>query len=387
MHAVLPPSAAHRWVNCPGSVQAEAKYPDRESDSSREGTAAHWVAEQVLNSYRDQSVRVVSDFIDKTAPNGIVITDEIADGVAVYVTDVLKRCQDGGYLQKMQIEQTVMVDRVSPLNWGTPDCWIFDASSGHLTLWDFKFGRVPVENHENWQLIDYTIGVLDSITGGNGISDQMISVELRIVQPRAFHPDGTCRNWIIKGDDLRTYANQLKLSAEQSQLPNPPCKSGDWCGHCLASHSCHTLQKDVARVADRIETLQLIDMTPENTAVELRYLEKALALVKERYEGLSAQALEQQKNGVVIPGYSIGYGRGSTVWTKPDSEVIALGDLLGVDFRKPEAPITPTQAKKLKVDETVINSYSKHQAGKARLITSDQTVASRVFSGNKIEDK
>ena len=62
--------------------------------------------------------------------------------------------------------------------------------------------------------------------------------------------------------------------------------------------------------------------------------------------------------------------------------MIALGDVLGVDLRKAEAPITPTQAKKLNVDEAVINSYSEKRQGSARLVTDDKTIAGRVFSNS-----
>lgn len=381
MHAILPPSSAHRWVECPGSVKAEQQYPDDESESAREGTAAHWVAEQVLSSYKttDNSILLANQFVDQSAPNGVIITDEMAEGADLYVKDVLKRCQDGGYLQIMQIEQPVTIPRVHDLNWGTPDCVIWDQKNGRLIIWDFKFGRVAVENRENWQLIDYAIGVLDSIPDMNGLMDQHVKVEMRIVQPRAFHPDGVCREWTVQGSDLRAYANKLANSAAQSQKDDPPCKAGSWCDNCTASRGCMTLQRATSAVTDRIEVLQLHDLSPEDTAVELRYLQKAKVLLDQRLEALEAQALEQVRNGTVVPGYGIGYGRGSVKWNKPDAEVIALGDLMGIELRKPEKPITPTQAKQLNVDEAVINSYSDKHQGSARLVTDDKTIAGRVF--------
>lgn len=379
-HAVLPPSSAHRWVPCPGSVQAEQLYPDVESDASREGTAAHWVAEQVALSYQtDTGIKSAIDFVDQVAPNGVVINEEMAEGVYMYVMDALKVCQEGGLLQAMRIEQRVAIDRVHELNWGTPDCAMYDAAERRLYVWDFKFGRVPVELYENWQIIDYAIGLIDHITGGDGLGDQRITVELRIVQPRAFHPEGPCRSWTIKGSDLRGYANQLKASADAAMGIDPPTKAGEHCRHCKASRGCSTLQRGGAMIADRVETLQLHNLSPENTAVELRYLRQAQTLLKERLGALEAQALEQTKNGTAIPGFSIGYGRGSVKWDKPDSDVIALGDLLNIDLRKAEKPITPKQAMNLNVDEAVINSYSKNHQGAARLVTDDKTIAGRLF--------
>lgn len=374
-HAILPPSSAHRWVKCPGSVQAEQLYPDVESDGSREGTAAHWVGEQILLSYQaDANITLATDYIGQAAPNGVVINEEMAEGAQMYIRDVLKVCQEGGHLQSMRVEQRVAIDRVHNLNWGTPDLVIWDAATNKLYIWDFKFGRVPVESYENWQIIDYAIGVIDEIDVGDDIN-----VELRIVQPRAFHPEGPCRSWTIKGTELRGYANQLQSSADEAMDIDPPTKAGDHCRHCKASRACSTLQREGAMIADRVEVLQLHDLSPENTAVELRYLRQAEKLLKERLGALEAQALEQTKNGTVIPGFSIGYGRGSVKWDKSDSEVIALGDLLDIDLRKTEKPITPIQAMNLNVDEAVINRYSKKHQGAARLVTDDKTIAGRLF--------
>lgn len=381
-HAILPPSSAHRWVECPGSVQAEQQYPDTESDSSKEGTAAHWVAEQVLQPYvrHDERIVLAQDLEGQTAPNGVLITEEITDGVNAYVTDVLKACNDNGLLQSLNIEQKVSIDRVHPDNWGTPDADLYDAENGKIIVWDLKFGRTPVENRENWQLIEYAIGVLDRVTGGNGLKDQHLQVEMRIVQPRAFHVEGVCRGWTVTGDDLLAYANRLSNAASEALGDNPTCKTGEWCKYCTAARGCSTLQKSCAAIADRVESLNLHNLTPEHASVELRYLRQAKILLKQRLEALEVQALADIKKGVVYPGFGRGFGRGSFNWDKPDNEVIALGDLVGVDLRKKESPITPTQALKLKVDEAVINSYATKYQGSEKLVTDDKTIAGRVFN-------
>lgn len=384
MHAILAPSAAHRWVNCPGSVQAEQQYPDSETESAREGTATHEIAAELVQRAARAGGWNWSDFDGKAASNGVVFTEEMFEGAVLYAEDVQKRMRDTGVFggDNLKVEQPVTIPRVHDLNWGTPDCVIWDQKNGRLIVWDFKFGRVPVENRENWQLIEYAIGSIDAIPGMDGLKDQHITVEMRIVQPRAFHPDGVCREWSIQGSDLRGFANQLKHSADVSQQENPPCKSGEWCDNCTAARGCMTLQRETARINDRVETLQLIDLTPEDSAIELRYLRRAQTLLESRLEALEAQALEQIRGGTVVPGFGIGYGRGSLAWNKSDAEVIALGDVLGVDLRKAEAPITPTQAKKLNVDEAVINSYSEKRQGSARLVTDDKTIAGRVFSNS-----
>jgi len=40
-HAKLAPSAAHRWLNCPGSIRLTADIPETTSKYAEEGIAAH----------------------------------------------------------------------------------------------------------------------------------------------------------------------------------------------------------------------------------------------------------------------------------------------------------------------------------------------------------
>ncbi len=384
LHAVLAPSAAHRWVNCPGSVQAEQQYPDIESEPAREGTACHEIGAAMVEAARTAGTLIWAHFDGKTASNGVMFNQEMYEAAELYADDIRQVMTKADIFsrQLLRIEKPVTIPRVHDLNWGTPDCVIWDLKNGVLYVWDFKYGYGVVEVEQNWQLIEYALGALDSVTAGNGFEDQHITIDMRIVQPRAFHPDGPCRSWRVPASDLRSHANQLTVAAEASQSESPPCKAGTWCDHCKAAADCGTLQHATADTMDRIEVLQLHDLTPEASAIELRYLERSKVLLDAKLEALQAQSLQQVKDGTVIPGYGIGYGRGSTNWNKPDSEVIALGDLMGVDLRKAEKPVTPSQALKLNVDETVINSYSQKRQGLARLVTNDKTIAGRVFSNN-----
>ena len=44
-HALLSASGAHRWLECPPSARLEESFEDRPSDSAKEGTLAHAIAE------------------------------------------------------------------------------------------------------------------------------------------------------------------------------------------------------------------------------------------------------------------------------------------------------------------------------------------------------
>ena len=47
-HAVLSPSASHRWLACPGSIEANRDKPYEENKYAIEGTTAHALLEASL---------------------------------------------------------------------------------------------------------------------------------------------------------------------------------------------------------------------------------------------------------------------------------------------------------------------------------------------------
>ncbi len=54
-HARLSPSAAERWMTCPGSVKLSEGREDKGSAYAAEGTAAHELAEHILRGQPPQT--------------------------------------------------------------------------------------------------------------------------------------------------------------------------------------------------------------------------------------------------------------------------------------------------------------------------------------------
>jgi hypothetical protein len=70
---------------------------------------------------------------------------------------------------------------------------------------------------------------------------------------------------------------------------------------------------------------------------------------------------------------------GRTVWTAPASEVIALGNMLGVDVSKPDV-ITPKQSIKAGLPAEVVAAYSHAPRGAAELAEDNGHAAAKVFA-------
>lgn len=378
----LRPSGSHRWVKCPGSIQMQEQFPqlNETNEAAEQGTAAHWVGEQVLTSYTTGgNVLLCSDFIDIHAPNGVMITEEMAEGADVYIMNILNVCQKSGVLSKLQVEQHVKIEPIHPTeSGGTPDAWVFCQETNTLHLWDLKFGFVIVEPFENWQLMQYAIGVLYKLPPISGIT-----VNLTIVQPRPYHTDGSIRTWSIKASELLgLYLDTLRDSAQLALSPNPPTKSGSHCKYCSAFHACKTANRSAMNAIDVSNSMQVEVIPNDQLKSHRETLIRAQESITGRLNAIDAQIVASIKNNVVIEGLAIDNPPGRLAWDKPIDDIIAFGQLMNVDLSKPGV-ITPTQAKKL-IDESVINMYSKRPPGKTKIVDSTKSKASRVFGNKKV---
>jgi len=371
---------AARWAWCAASVVMQEMYPQTEkSESSLEGTATHHVSEQVLKNYPKV---LCHDFVDQIAPNGVVIDTAMCDAAEQYVMDVLKVCQADGLLQQIQIEQLVQIPRIHATeNAAIPDCWVFNAQARVLDIWEFKYGHGVVEAFENWQMIDGVIGIIDQI----GHDDLHIQVNIRIVQPRAYHPDGTIRVWTVMASELRAYANQLHHQGALALAPNPPAKSGKHCKHCSAYFACQTANHAAMNAID-VGTAMSVEIIPaDQLALHRNILKRAKAAIDERLNAVDAQIIAMFGQGQLVDGLALDNPIGALHWTKPEPEIKILGQMYGAKLVK-EKLITPTQAlalrspdKKKLIDEDVINVYATRSKGKTKIVDSTTTRASSVF--------
>lgn len=355
---------------------------DKFHQVTEEGIAGHWGAERVLNSYvnADQPLLTTQQLVDTIAPNGIMINDEIADGIDLYVTDILNTIQNERdlTLADLMVEQTVNISRLNPNCEGTPDAYCFNQKTGVLTIWDLKLGYGLVESFENWQMICYAIGILDLLTGGNALADNNhIRVRMRVVQPRVYHKDGSIREWSIPAVELRSYANILIDVFDQALNPNPFCKTGSHCKDCGGLSVCNAAHRAAVNGLDVVDQMN-IEVLPANV---LKYhrdiLKRAVDAAELRLEAIEGQIESLLQSKQTVDGLTLDRLPGRLRWTQADDVIISIGDACGVDLRNIKT-VTPTQAKKL-IDESVINTYSKRSDGSLKIVNSEDSRAARVF--------
>ena len=373
-HARLMPSAAGITVKCAGSVQAQEKYPQEETDSTKEGTAVHWVIASVLDSYSNGPLRTVNDYLGKTAPNGIMITEEMTEAAYEYVYDVLKLCNTFGILSTLQVERRTKAGVIHADNWGTPDATAFHPATNTLYLWDFKYGHLYVDVYECWQLLNYAIILT------NGMRDDT-KIVMRIIQPRCFSAEPV-REWSITVGELRPYRNRLEMAFIEALSEHPTINSGSHCKYCSARRACKAALRSSEASMDFALNLTdgIRELSDEDLGTLLNKLTRALESIELIKSGIEEAATCRLKIGKHILGWQLKEKKGRTIWKKSPAEIIELGKMFGIDLKKPDSVITPKQAADKGIDGAVIDAYSNTPSKGLKLDKDDGTKAKQVFT-------
>jgi len=381
-HAFLACSGASIWGYCAAAPKAQAQFPEpEETEETREGTAVHWVIESVLTACKHGFTSSnAEDFIGVQAPNGVIITEEMSEGADEFIQEIVETCLKHKIpYSDLHVEERVTGgNTIHTENWGTPDCWVYARHISTLFLWDYKNGHRYVEVFENRQMVDYAALIMAEL-GINGLTDQTLKIDFCIVQPRCYHADGIVRHWQCVASDLRGLINILTSKAAEAMTDNPTITTGPHCRDCNARHACRGAQLAAMAAIDYELKLNgsINELPPEALGIELRMLERAQQAISARLDGLKEQVIATKKQ---VPGWMLKQGQGRQKWNKPTQEIIALGDMMSVDLRKPEDICTPKQAIKKGIDAAVINAYSFTPNTGLKLERDTGAIAKRIFS-------
>lgn len=370
-HSILPPSGAAAWRRCGLWVAMNQAYPKDDTPESMEGNAAHWVFAEMLAG------RQVTEGMQ--APNGVYVTDEMIEGAELVVDTVRARIPAG---VPLYVEQPVAIARIHPQCWGTPDIWAAILQAATLEVIDYKFGHRFVDEYENDQGVAYTAGILDHLaeTLGKapGLLDQAIKVNFTVIQPRCYYKGAPVRTWSVQASDLRAHINILSNAAAVALAPNPPAVTNSECQDCPGRHACPALQQAAYHDAEFAVKSSPVELPPVAASLELRMLERAYERLGARVEGLREAVATHIRQGHSVPYHRAEQGYGRQQWTMPVDQVLAMGQLMGVDLSKPGVK-TPKQAQKAGVDEAVIKAYSITPLGQIKLVSDNPADARRVF--------
>ena len=357
------------------------QYPETEpSAESMEGDASHEIGAIIIEAAQIGVTRNMDFFIGKTATNGVLFTEEMYDAARIYADDVItimrKYAIFGG--EQIGVESKLTAPYIHELSHGTIDSFIFPRRDRHLYLWDYKYGYGIHEAFENWQLINYLAGLVERFKI-DGIEDQNITVHMRIAQPRAFHRDGSIREWTVNLAEMRGYINVLRSNAHKALSNDSVTRTGEHCRHCQARHVCAAALTGGMQLYEVATAPTPLDMSLTAIGIQHAIITRAKKQLDYLESGYMEQVKTLMRTGSNVPGWMVEQGYGRERWAKPPAEIIQLGKLMGYDFSKPDAAITPNQARKICNDDALIKTYSETPRAGLKIVPDNCSKAKQVF--------
>lgn len=343
-HARLSPSAAKRWMTCPGSVASIAACPvqDTTSEAAAEGTAAHALAEILLReriALRGQGELLKqwrAEYGDRYDASGLKA------GVMPYVDYVSEAWDDlgGRKRARLLLEQRVhVIDGV----YGTADAVIISDKKKVLHVIDLKFGRgVRVEAEGNPQLRCYALGALRDAE----LEQEIEEVWMTIVQPR--HRDGGhISTAVMTADDLHDWEEELIIAAGAADDPDSPrVPSEDGCRFCPAAPWCPERTAEVAEVvglgSDREPAEQVISYSPSVLSHAMEQVDSVEGWCK----AVRREALRQARTEEGLPGWHLKPGRTRRSVTVEAAQALVDFGMVDEDLAFTRTPSTLSKLEK-----------------------------------------
>ncbi len=293
-HALLSASSAHRWLACPASAVAAEKYPNPDTDYTREGTLAHEVAECIARG-RERPGNIETE--------GTGVTHEMvecAKGYRDYIQEQIKG-QDAVVLLEQRVDFSPWV----PDGFGTCDCIIIQGDT--LDIIDYKFGQgVPVSATDNPQMKLYALGALNDY----GFVYDVNRVRMHIYQPRL---DNISVDELTVEDLLAWATITVMPTAAKAAQGKGGYNPGEQCRFCPHAGRCRSLTK---LCTEYVETHSLRVAVPVLAPHEVAEVLKMEPLVTLWLRRVKDQAMTTLLNGGTVPGYKVVEGKlGNRKWS------------------------------------------------------------------------
>lgn len=321
-HALLSPSSAHRWMNCPLAPRLEATLPEKPSEYAREGTAAHSVCEITAKKKFKKVKAAEYNRVIKKLKTDAAWDDEMLHTAETYVEHLTERAMEFANEPYIAFEVKVDISDYVPEAFGRCDCVMFGGDT--LIITDYKHGKgVPVSPDENPQLMLYALGALKLYKPLFGVALKKVAVY--IDQPRI----GAYGGWACSVDELLAWGESVKPKAQMAFMGFGEYHAGDWCRFCRANGICKAQAEQQIGAFDDFSAA-IGNPTALLSPSEMGEVLKRGETLVSWYETVREKALESLLNGEKIPGYKVVEGRSTRCWTDQDKALDKLQES-GVD--------------------------------------------------------
>lgn len=332
-HALLAPSSAARWLECPPSVRLGEHAPETASEHAEKGRLAHSIAElKARKKFYPMGPRTYGSQLKKLQADPHY--EKVMDGYTdLYLETLEQHAMTFVTSPFTALELSVPVgvftgekkEDGSPAT-GTADC--VQIGEGVLWVTDYKNGSgVPVSAEDNPQMKLYALGALEAYRPFYG--DSIRLVRTTIVQP-ALHSisdwEISRKNLEIWARDVLTPASALAWAGEGEQKP------GDWCRFCPVAPTCRARTNDALALEAAfglglpagLPGAAKNSPGPLLTDTEVGDALTRGTLLAAWYSDLKDYALSACLARKEIPGFKVVEGRGSREWDDLDAAFMDL---------------------------------------------------------------
>jgi hypothetical protein len=365
-HALLSPSAAEKWMGCPGSLLMEKGEVDKGSAHADEGTAAHFLASECL-AKNEHPATCLSRAIDvgvladgahftgwaKDTPDGFKGSHFVVDGdmvahVNTYAQAVRKYAEGGALFIEQRLPITTWTGE--PDAAGTSDAVVL-TSDGELIVVDLKYGMGELVSPErNKQLMIYALAAYEEFS----LVGDIKSVRLVIHQPRVHHAP---QEWPVAVSELQAFGDEVRVAAEAAlacynEGHEVLAPSDAACRWCKAKDKCPAQIKHLtAAIGADFDDLTKPDaqVPPVGTGPTLAAKMAACDLIEKWIKAVRGKVEAELFAGSEVPGYKLVMGKkGARSWLDAnDAEATLKSMFRRNDLVYTQTLISPTAAEKI----------------------------------------
>lgn len=336
-HAEFSASGAERWLNCPGSLNLSKKAPPQpESKYATEGTQAHECLEFLLKNSKVSVPNITIQAAEKLYPREMV-TYAVEAAEWVFANSG----EEDEILSETKIDSSHFT---CTGQFGTLDAAIV-RPWGVLTVIDYKYGAgYAVDPKDNPQLIYYALGL--SFLYDHAFSE----VELVIIQPRAYHEEGTIRTHRMGMAELLSWQDKFRNGVMETSDAKAPLKSGTWCKWCPAAPICPELKERSLERAKIVfsdtDGLSSLPDIKKETLPNLGTILDACEKLEDWIKSVRDHAAHVLERGGEVPGFKMVWKKSPRRWANlAEASLDAKNEFGIVAFAPPEL-LSPAQLEK-----------------------------------------
>jgi hypothetical protein len=355
---------------CPGRRVMSEGIADRGSKYADEGTAAHALLEQCIQSGHTAAQYLGASHVVNGTP--WPVTEDMATAVQTALDNIREIVGDGMLLSEQRVCYASFLGVPEAEGWGTSD--VIAARDNELQVHDYKHGMgVEVDAERNPQMMLYGLGALAQCQGILGDFD---TVRLVIHQPRI---KSAPSEWTISVAELEEWGRTVARSSVQEQENAEalkPNSAGEaliqWqaeylrpneksCKFCRAKATCPALRNEAVQTVvgpaspDEFADAPPIPVDEKSSEAWLSLVLSKADLIEDWLKAVRAEVERRLLAGQTVPGFKIVQGRqGNRAWSNAsEAEAYLKSIRLKVEEMYDLKVISPTSAEKLAKAKTI----------------------------------